>query len=73
MQPHGHMQQFDSVVAAGAITSPAWVPFFENAMQFYLLIGGAVLLTIRILLASLDLWRLQRERTERRRTERRQK
>jgi hypothetical protein len=48
--------QLDAAIAAGAITSPWWLQLFEQASHVYFIIGGAVLLTIRLALAIRE-WR----------------
>jgi len=41
----------DSAVASGAITMPLWVIHMHEYLQLFTLIGGLVLLVIRIYLA----------------------
>ena len=41
----------DSAIASGAITMPLWVIHMHEYLQLFTLIGGLILLTIRIYLA----------------------
>ena len=41
----------DSAIASGAITMPLWVIHLHEYLQLFTLIGGLILLTIRIYLA----------------------
>ena len=52
-----HLDKADYGIAAGALTSPIWLKFLEEYVAGYMLLGGAFLLTIRILIAIRDWWR----------------
>ena len=41
----------DSAIASGAITMPLWVIHLHEYLQLFTLVGGLILLTIRIYLA----------------------
>lgn len=41
----------DSAIASGAITMPLWVIHMHEYLQLFTLVGGLILLTIRIYLA----------------------
>jgi hypothetical protein len=44
----------DTSTAVGALTSPFWVEWLRQGLDTYVLVGGAVLLTFRILIAFRD-------------------
>lgn len=44
-----HAQEIvDAALATGAITTPLWLQTLEEGIHIYILIGGAVLLTLRV-------------------------
>ena len=45
----------DGVVATGALTSALWVELVHEGLGLYVLLGGAVLLTMRCIIAWRDL------------------
>ena len=51
----------DAVLATGALTTPLWLQQVEEAFAIYLLLGGAVLLTMRIVAMIRDLRRGKKE------------
>lgn len=52
---------FDTVTGLGAVSSPWWLLLFNGALHEAILIGGAVLLGLRLAVA----WRqFRRKRTE---------
>jgi len=53
-QGHHMQHQVDVALAGGAMTSPVWLQLFETIAQYYLIIGGVVLLTLRILIAAIE-------------------
>jgi hypothetical protein len=46
----------DAAIGLGSVTAPWWLDLFNQATHVYFIIGGAVLLTLRIALAVRD-WR----------------
>lgn len=50
------MRQIDVAMSTGAITSPAWLPLFRDGVQIYMLVGGAIVLTFRLIAAFRE-WR----------------
>lgn len=51
-------QKLDSAIAAGAVTAPWWLWWFDHGTHIVLVIGGLILLALRILIA----WREWREK-----------
>lgn len=56
-------QSFDTVKTAvdaslgtGAVTSPLWLQLLERGLGFYVAVAGAILITIRLVIAFRD-WR----------------
>jgi hypothetical protein len=41
----------DVSTAAGALTSPLWLDWLQYGLDTYVIAGGAILLTLRILIA----------------------
>lgn len=58
----GYMHQFDTALATGAVSSPIWVTYFEDPIRVYLIIGGALLLTFRLILAFNEVVKIWKER-----------
>lgn len=54
----------DSVLASGAISSPLWVQWVEQEVGLFLLIGGAILLALRLGYAGHKLWTDIRDRNK---------
>ena len=50
----------DTIVGGTAVTSPLWTQILDEGLTTYVVIAGAVLLTLRCLKAFRD-WRLSRQ------------
>lgn len=51
----GHIQSVvDTTIATSALSSPLWLQAIEEGFHAYVLIGGCILLTLRIILAVRD-------------------
>ena len=48
-------QIIDATIGAGAVTSPAWLEALNNAVQELVLVGGFILLILRIWIAIREL------------------
>ena len=48
-------QSMDAALAGGTLTSPLWIQAVTEGLQIYVLIGGAVLLTLRVVTVLQDL------------------
>jgi hypothetical protein len=48
--------KIDGAIAVGSVTAPWWLELFNQASHVYFIVGGAILLTLRIALAVRD-WR----------------
>ena len=48
MPPQQHIIP-DGMIATGALTTPIWLQQVEEAFAIYILVGGAALLTLRII------------------------
>ena len=48
-------QTMDAALAGGTLTSPFWIQAVTEGFQIYVLVGGAVLLTLRVVTALQDL------------------
>lgn len=46
----------DSIIGTGALSTPFWLESFQYGMTVFMLVGGAVLLVLRIALAWRE-WR----------------
>tara|TARA_Y100000310_G_scaffold303505_1_gene341891 strand:- start:513 stop:725 length:213 start_codon:yes stop_codon:yes gene_type:complete len=46
----------DTALATGAVASPWWLTMLQSGVELYVLIGGSILLTIRLTCAFRD-WR----------------
>ena len=47
----------DGTIAAAAISSPIWVDTLAQGLHVYVVVGGAILLTLRIVKAVRDIKR----------------
>jgi hypothetical protein len=54
----------DVGVAAGGLTYPIWSAVFDSGLQWFALVGGAVLLVLRLWLVILELRQKRRDREE---------
>lgn len=45
----------DTALATGAITTPLWVQHLETGLGWYVIIGGACLLTLRVIKTVYDI------------------
>ena len=45
----------DAVLAAGALSAPLWIRFLDDGLHVYVLVGGALLLTLRVIQAILEI------------------
>ena len=52
----------DGVLASSALSSPLWLQWVEQEVGLFLLIGGAILLAIRLGYAGHKLWTDIRDR-----------
>jgi len=47
----------DGAAVAATVTSPLWMQHFEIWAQFVLMVGGLILLTVRLTIAVVELYR----------------
>lgn len=47
----------DTSLGGSAVTSPIWIQHIADGFHIYVLVGGAILLTLRCLTALIDLKR----------------
>lgn len=49
-QIEGARNAIDGTLGLGAVTSPFWLSWVENGLGIFMLVGGAVLLTLRLMI-----------------------
>jgi hypothetical protein len=62
MSPDLHSLVTDAVIATPAITAPWWLPALNSGIQEMMLVGGFVLLALRIAVAIRDLFARRRRK-----------
>jgi hypothetical protein len=66
VSPELHSLATDAAIATPAITAPWWLPSFNSGIQELMLIGGFILLALRIAVALRELFGRRRRATDRR-------
>ena len=62
IEQHPAQETADAAMATAAIISPVWMELIQDGMGVYVMIGGAILLTLRIIKAVKDLMGKRKER-----------
>jgi hypothetical protein len=55
MDPHGK-EVMDGILGVGAVSSPIWLQYLQTTVGMFMLIGGALLLALRLAIAWRE-WR----------------
>lgn len=53
---HPVRNTIDAALGTGAVTSPIWLQYIQDGLGLFMLIGGAVLLLLRLMIAWRE-WR----------------